>query len=75
MTTQTPTPPPDPSPAVDARAAMATLLARREDFLNFLARRTGDRALAEDLLQEAFARASSQRPSSTRPMIQTADSK
>ncbi len=56
MTTHTPTLPPDPSPAVDARAAMATLLARREDFLNFLARRTGDRALAEDLLQEAFAR-------------------
>ncbi|MDB4991006.1 MAG: ECF-family polymerase sigma factor [Myxococcaceae bacterium] len=32
------------------------LLARRPEFLSFLERRLGDRALAEDLLQDAFAR-------------------
>jgi len=56
MTHSDPIPPPDPSPSAGARAAMATLLARRDDFLGFLARRTGDRALAEDLLQDAYAR-------------------
>jgi RNA polymerase sigma-70 factor (ECF subfamily) len=40
-----------PSPAV-----IATLVAHRRDFLGFLERRLGDRAAAEDLLQEAFAR-------------------
>lgn len=56
MTSSTHLPSPDPSPAVDAHPAMAALLARREDFLGFLTRRTGDRALAEDLLQDAYAR-------------------
>jgi RNA polymerase sigma-70 factor (ECF subfamily) len=35
---------------------LATLLAHRREFLGFLERRIGDRALAEDLLQDAFAR-------------------
>jgi RNA polymerase sigma-70 factor (ECF subfamily) len=35
---------------------MKTLLDEREAFLGFLARRTGDQALAEDLLHDAFAR-------------------
>jgi len=33
-----------------------TLVARRHDFLSFLERRLGSRALAEDVLQEAFTR-------------------
>ena len=32
------------------------LVAQRHDFLSFLERRLGSRALAEDILQEAFAR-------------------
>lgn len=36
--------------------ALALLLEHRRDFLGFLERRLGDRALAEDLLQDAFAR-------------------
>jgi len=40
-----------PSPEV-----IATLVAHRREFLAFLERRVGDRALAEDLLQSAFAR-------------------
>ena len=35
---------------------VATLVANHREFLNFLMRRVGDRALAEDLLQEAFVR-------------------
>lgn len=35
---------------------MARLVEHRHEFLGFLERRVGDRALAEDLLQEAFAR-------------------
>lgn len=35
---------------------IATLVANHREFLNFLVRRVGDRALAEDLLQEAFVR-------------------
>lgn len=35
---------------------MTMLLDEREAFLGFLAHRTGDRALAEDILQDAFAR-------------------
>ncbi len=43
----------------DARTneVMARLMAERDAFLGFLERRVGDRAVAEDLLQEAFARA------------------
>ena len=33
-----------------------TLVARRHDFLSFLERRLGSRALAEDVLQDAFTR-------------------
>lgn len=36
--------------------AVATLLAHRADFLSFLERKVRDRALAEDILQDAFAR-------------------
>jgi RNA polymerase sigma factor (sigma-70 family) len=35
---------------------VARLVEHRHEFLGFLQRRLGDRALAEDLLQEAFAR-------------------
>lgn len=37
-------------------AVMRVLVEEREAFLAFLERRTGDRALAEDILQDAFAR-------------------
>lgn len=36
--------------------AIALLLEHRREFLGFLERRLGDRALAEDLLQDSFAR-------------------
>jgi RNA polymerase sigma-70 factor (ECF subfamily) len=39
-----------------SKAAMATLVENRDTFLAFLERRTGNRALAEDVLQDAFAR-------------------
>jgi RNA polymerase sigma-70 factor (ECF subfamily) len=42
---------PDAAPAVVER-----LVANRHEFLSFLERRLGSRALAEDILQEAFAR-------------------
>jgi RNA polymerase sigma factor (sigma-70 family) len=38
-------------------AALATLVENQRQFLRFLERRVGDRATAEDLLQDAFARA------------------
>lgn len=50
----------DEEPEVTARArdeVLAVLLAHHREFLGFLERRVGDRALAEDLLQDAFARA------------------
>lgn len=37
-------------------AALDSLLGKRSDFLSFLERRVGDRALAEDILQDAFAK-------------------
>jgi RNA polymerase sigma factor (sigma-70 family) len=45
-------------PPSDDRSArtLAVLLDHRREFLGFLERRLGDRALAEDLLQDAFAR-------------------
>lgn len=42
----------DPIPA----GAVAVLLDNHRSFLNFLERRVGDKALAEDILQDAFAR-------------------
>ncbi len=51
-----PTPSPLDAPVPNADAVMKTLLDEREAFLGFLARRTGDQALAEDLLHDAFAR-------------------
>lgn len=43
--------PPSPASSLSDK-----LLANREGFLRFLERKVGDRALAEDLLQDAFAR-------------------
>jgi RNA polymerase sigma factor (sigma-70 family) len=43
-------------PTASAGAIVARLVEHRGEFLGFLQRRVGDRALAEDLLQEAFAR-------------------
>lgn len=37
-------------------APLDSLLGKRSDFLSFLERRVGDRALAEDILQDAFAK-------------------
>lgn len=52
--------PPDPEPADDATrsatALAATLVERQAEFLSFLERRLGARALAEDVLQDAFVR-------------------
>ncbi len=44
-------PPPDETPA-----PLATLLDNHRAFLHYLERRVGDRALAEDILQDAFAK-------------------
>jgi len=56
MTTDPTRPALPASTPMDPEAVMRTLVASRDSFLGFLARRTGDRALAEDLLQDAFAR-------------------
>ena len=37
-------------------APISTLLENHRAFLNYLERRVGDRALAEDILQDAFAK-------------------
>jgi RNA polymerase sigma-70 factor (ECF subfamily) len=42
--------------AADTPASLATLLENHRAFLRYLERRVGDRALAEDILQEAFAK-------------------
>ena len=42
---------------VETPAAVATLLENHRAFLRYLERRVGDQALAEDILQEAFAKA------------------
>ena len=41
---------------VETPAPVATLLENHRAFLRYLERRVGDRALAEDILQDAFAR-------------------
>jgi RNA polymerase sigma factor (sigma-70 family) len=43
--------------AVDVVAATAVLFAHRSDFVEFVASRVGDRATAEDLVQDALVRA------------------
>jgi RNA polymerase sigma factor (sigma-70 family) len=43
-------------PAIDAVAPLAVLLDNHRAFLTYLERKVGDRALAEDILQDAFAR-------------------
>lgn len=49
--------PTEPSPnAAPSPAVIATLVDNHRQFLEFLERRVGDRALAEDILQEAFVR-------------------
>ena len=42
--------------AADSPALVATLLENHRAFLSYLERRVGDRALAEDILQDAFAK-------------------
>jgi RNA polymerase sigma-70 factor (ECF subfamily) len=42
--------------AAEERASLATLLENHRAFLAYLERRAGDRALAEDILQDAFAK-------------------
>jgi len=50
------TPPRSPTPPPIDPAVVQTLVASHREFLAFLERRVGSRALAEDLLQEAFVR-------------------
>ncbi|MBL9100703.1 MAG: sigma-70 family RNA polymerase sigma factor [Myxococcales bacterium] len=47
---------PESALEVDTPGVMARLLANRGEFLAFLQGRVGDRAVAEDILQEAFVR-------------------
>jgi RNA polymerase sigma-70 factor (ECF subfamily) len=47
---------PDPGAILDEGRAAAVLVENHRAFLRFLERRVGDRALAEDLLQDAFVR-------------------
>ena len=47
--------PPNPEP-IDLQMVVAKLLDHRAQFLGFLEKRVGSRALAEDILQEAFVR-------------------
>jgi DNA-directed RNA polymerase specialized sigma24 family protein len=47
----------DEADSTDGRTRVATVLVQNHRaFLRFLERRVGDRALAEDLLQDAFTR-------------------
>jgi RNA polymerase sigma-70 factor (ECF subfamily) len=46
----------EPTSAQASAAVIERLVAQRHEFLAFLERRLGSRALAEDILQEAFAR-------------------
>ena len=46
----------EPDPADDRSRVVNVLVENHRAFLRFLERRVGDRALAEDLLQEAFTR-------------------
>lgn len=45
-----------PDEQAPSAARVAELVTRREQFLAFVERRVGERALAEDILQEAFSR-------------------
>src|ERR687890_1987089 len=42
--------------AAESQAPVATLLENHRAFLAYLERRVGDRAIAEDILQDAFAK-------------------
>ncbi len=46
----------EPTAITDTPAPLATLLENHRAFLSYLERRVGDRALAEDILQDAFAK-------------------
>lgn len=46
----------DPMNSATSSSALATLLENHRAFLGYLERRVGDRALAEDILQDAFAK-------------------
>jgi RNA polymerase sigma factor (sigma-70 family) len=50
------TPDPDPQALPDSPSAVARLVANHREFLGFLQSRVGSRALAEDILQDAFVR-------------------
>src|SRR5690242_9107568 len=52
--------------APESDAPLAALLENHRAFLNYLERRVGDRAVAEDILQDAFARVAS-RPDQAPP--------
>jgi RNA polymerase sigma-70 factor (ECF subfamily) len=47
---------PDPAADADQQAHLGILLDNHRAFLGYLERKVGDRALAEDILQDAFAR-------------------
>src|SRR5215207_8257878 len=53
-----------PSQSIEPPAPLAILLENHRAFLAYLERRLGDRALAEDILQDAFAKVLD-RPEST----------
>lgn len=46
---------PTPTP-LDPASILASLATKRDEFLAFVERRVGDRALAEDIVQDAFAK-------------------
>jgi len=46
----------DHAPLTDTPATLATLLDNHRSFLRYLERKVGDRALAEDILQDAFVK-------------------
>jgi RNA polymerase sigma factor (sigma-70 family) len=49
-------PPPDPSATALTAEAVAALVANHREFLRFVERRVGSRALAEEIVQDAFVR-------------------
>lgn len=56
MCAHDPTPPDDAAEPPPTADVVATLVANHREFLAFVQRRVGDRALAEEILQDAFVR-------------------